>query len=173
MFGPSAKWRCLFLAFLLFCPTGARARSHNFLTGTPFGLGLLGGLENRPRTGFATGSQTSSSNFSSYFALEPFLDLVNVSFRIHFGWHFYPSFNGKGIDSNGSFTESSSSGSLAMGGRVILSPFLSSGGDKRFYLALGVINSTVRVKNSRKYTSGSLFNQVNTEELSEIGRAHV
>ena len=167
MFGRSAS--SLLVALLLLVPTQAKARTQNFTTGSPLGLGVLAGLENRPHTAFAAGNQTTTSNYSSYFAFEPFFDLVNVCFRGHVGWHFYPEANGQGTDRYGSFTESRNAGSLELGARVLLSPFLGAKADSRLYFVIGVGNTTVKLKNSRKYTSGRYFNQVNVEQLQGSG----
>ena len=96
----------LALILVLFAPSRAHARTQNFLSGTPFGIGFVGGLENRPVSGFAAGNQTTASNYSTFLGFEPFLDLLNVCFRLHVGWHFYPLLSGAGSDTSGSFTES-------------------------------------------------------------------
>jgi hypothetical protein len=166
MFGRSVSLAFLFLAL---APTQAHARTQNFLTGTPFGLGLVGGAENRPRTDFAAGTQTTSSNYASYFGVEPFFDLVNASFRLHLDWHFYPLASGEGSDVNGTFTENSDAGSFGYGARVQLAPFVGRAGRSRFYFVIGVENTVVKLRNARKYTSGAMAGQTNLEQLQGTG----
>ncbi|MGZ3651803.1 MAG: hypothetical protein ACXVB9_15575 [Bdellovibrionota bacterium] len=159
----------LALLLILFVPAQAHARNQTFLSGTPFGLGLVAAIDNRPNTGFVAGSQTSTSNYSSSFAVEPFFDLVNVCFRLHAGWHFYPLASGAGSDSHGTFTESSDAGALEYGARILLAPLVGTDMRSRFYFVVGVNDSIVKLKNSRKYTSGTMLNQVNVEQLSGSG----
>jgi hypothetical protein len=164
----SGSLALLFLCLLL-APTQAHARTQNFFTGSPLGLGLVGGLENRPTNDFAAGNPTTPSNFSSYFGVEPFLDLGNICFRGHVSWHFYPLLSSSGSDTNGSFTESSDAGSLGYGARALMSPWIGKDARSRFYFVIGVNDAVVKVKNERKYLTGTQAGRTNREELQGSG----
>jgi hypothetical protein len=166
MCGRSAR---LVLLLFAFAPIQAYARNVTFFSGTPFGLGILGGIEHRPQTSFAAGNQTSDSNLSSYFGVEPFLDLGNVCFRAHVSWHLYPIVNGSGSDSIGSFTESSDAGSLGYGVRLELAPLVSKDARSRFFFTLGLTDAVVKLKNSRKYSTGPHAGTTYSEQVQGSG----
>lgn len=158
----------LALVFALI-PALAHARGLNFASGLPVGIGLTGGVESKPGSDFAAGTQSSAAAYSKFVAAEPFVDLVNVQIRLHAGWHFYPLLSGSGSDSHGSFSENSDAGSLELGGRILLAPYVAEDLRRRAYFVVGVSDSTVKLKNQRSYSSGSLKGQTNTEQLSGSG----
>lgn len=167
MCGRSASALTVLLSLAFSVP--ASARKQDFFSGSPFGLGLIGGAESRPVSPFAAGTQATSSPYARYFAAEPFVDLGNVSLRLHAGWHFYPLVSGSGSDSSGTFGESSDAGSLEYGGRLLLAPFLGLSGRSRIYLAFGANVSIVKARNTRTYLSGSMSGQANVERLQGSG----
>ncbi len=168
MFGRNVRLTAALILLSLFS-TPAQAKKQNFISGFPFGVGFAGGAEERPHSSFAAGSQTTASYYSNYFAFQPFWDMVNISFRLTIGWHFYPLLHGAGSNSVGAFTESSDGGSFDYGARVLLAPFLNQSLDRRGYIVVGVGQSTVKLKNTRKYTTGSLAGQSLTERLQGSG----
>ncbi len=167
MFGQNAKLAAVLLLFLASAP--AFAKKQNLISGSMLGFGFLAGVENRPRTPFATGTQTTSSNYTSYFGFQPFIDLANLAFALKLGWHFYPVANGSGTDGSGNFTESSDGGSFDYGARVLLAPYLNKTLDQRIYFVLGMGQSIVKLKNSRKYSSGSQLDRTNSERVEGTG----
>ena len=167
MFGRSA--RALALAALALAPLPTLARTQSFTSGTPLGLGIAGGLENRPKSDFAAGTQTTASHYASYVAAEPFYDLGNFCFRLHFGWHFYPHLSGGSNDAHGTFTEGSDGGSFEYGARIELAPFISKNARQRFYFLGGLNESIVRLQNRRKYTSGALANTTYSDQVQGSG----
>lgn len=166
MFGRSAKTAAL---LLLLSAGPALAKKQNFVGAFPFGLGFVAGGEKGPRSSFVTGTQTRSSDFGNYFAAEPFFDYVNLAVRLHASWHFYPQLHGSGNDSIGNFTESSDAGSFHYGVRVLLAPFVNQALDQRAYFVVGVTQAVVKLKNARKYSSGGIAGQTNTERLEGKG----
>jgi opacity protein-like surface antigen len=170
MFGPrSKKAPSLALLLAFFGPSQAYAKNYSFSSSTPLGLGILGGLENKPSSGFAANSPTTSSPYASYVAMEPFFDLGNVCFRAHVGWHFYPLLSSGGTDSTGTFTENSNAGSFEYGGRVELAPFISVDHRSRFYLVFGMNDSLVRIKNERKFTTGTYAGKTLSDQIQGTG----
>ncbi|HEY8279242.1 MAG TPA: outer membrane beta-barrel protein [Bdellovibrionota bacterium] len=166
MFGRSAKSALLLIAL---ASTPAYARKQNFTSGSAFGVGLIAGLERVPRNDFTGGTQATNSNYGRYYAFEPFFDLLNLQLRLHGGWHFYPEVGGSGTDGYGTFVEKSDAGSFDYGARLLLSPWMSSSFHHRLYFVAGVGMSNVKLKNSRTYTSGGMFDQTNTERLEASG----
>lgn len=169
MFGRRGRTPLLVAGFalLLAVPSRAFAKNQTFYSGTPFGIGILGGLESPPSSGFVTG--TSSSKYTTYFAAEPFLDLGNVVFRLHFGWHFYPLVSGGGIDPTGTYTENSNAGSFEYGGRVEFAPFISEDQRSRFYFVVGVNDSKVKIKNERTFSTGAYNGQTLSDQVQGSG----
>jgi len=160
--------RALVLLLALF-PTLAHARSLNFASGLPVGIGLTGGMESKPGSDFVASPQSSRAAYSTFVAAEPFVDFLNVQIRLHAGWHFYPLLSGSGSDSKGSFNESSDAGSLELGARLLLAPFVAEDLRSRAFFVVGLNDSTVKVKNLRHYSSGSQSGQSNSEQLSGSG----
>jgi len=171
MFGRSVRRpSALLLLFIFLCgPTQAIAKKRNFVNGLPFGVGFAGGIEKPPQSNFAAGTQTASSSYSKYFAVQPFFDLVNVAFRLTLGWHFYPLLNGAGTDTHGNFTESSDGGSFDYGARILLAPYVNHALDQRVYFILGMGQSLVKLKNIRKYSSGTFAGQSFSEQVQGTG----
>ena len=143
------------LAFLALLPAGAHARAVSFQSGLPLGIGLIGGVESKPGTDFIPGPQTYGASYSRYFAAEPFVDFVNVQFRLHAGWHFYPLISGSGRDSKGAYTASTDGSSVDLGARLLLAPYVAADERSRAYFVLGVNDSKVSVTNLRNYSGQS------------------
>jgi hypothetical protein len=152
------------LALLALTPAGAEARSLSFQSGSPFGIGLVGGVESKPGTDVIAGSQTYGSNYSRYFAAEPFLEFVNVQIRLHAGWHFYPLISGSGSDSKGAYTESSDASSVDLGARILFAPYVAADERSRAYFVVGLNDSKVSLTNLRNYKGVS-----NSAKLSGSG----
>lgn len=173
MFGRSAKRGyalplALFLAAFLPGPA-AHARTHNFATGSPFGIGFAAGAEKAPQNAFAAGSSTDSS-YSHYFLFQPQFDFLNIVVQGYFGWHFYPTMHGTGTDGRGSYVETSSSGNMSYGARLMLSPWLSPKLGGRTYLALGIGQASAKLRNTRSYqTGGATVAGPYTEDISGTG----
>jgi hypothetical protein len=157
------------LLLLALAPRAAEAKELNFTSGLPVGIGIVGGLEGKPGNDFVAGTQSSGSAYSSYASAEPFVEFVNVQFRLHAGWHFYPLLSGSGSDSKGTFTEGSNAGSLELGARILLAPYVAEDLRHRAYFVVGLNDSTAKLKNRRKYSTGSMAGQTNTEQLAGSG----
>lgn len=168
MSGPSAKPGptlplapvLLILAAALLSPGAAHARKHNFITGSPFAMGFSAGAEQVPKTAFAAGTPRSDSSYSHYFLFQPQFDFLNVVLQGYFGWHFYPAISGSGSDTAGNFVETSNSGNMSYGARVLLAPWISRDLTRRGYIALGLGMASAKLKNTRSYrnTNGDTTN---------------
>jgi hypothetical protein len=152
MYGRSASFALL---LLLLGSTQAHARKTNLAAGTFFGLGFIAGAERRPQSNFTTGSPVTSSAYSKYILFLPYFDFLNFVIQPYAGWHVYGDQNGKGIDSRGSFAESSHAGNFSYGARLLLVPFLSRDLESRAYLALGMGNVIAKIKNVRSYQNAA------------------
>jgi hypothetical protein len=148
----------LFLISIFNCTQPAVARKHNFATGSNFALGFQAGGETPQLTAFAAGTSRSKSSFSHYFLFQPQIDLQKVVLQLYAGWHFYPATNGAGTDNGGSFVETSQSGNLSYGGRMLLVPWINKTNTQRGYLALGLGLASVKLQNTRSYRAGSVTN---------------
>lgn len=160
MSGPSAKPGptlplALLLTALLLSPAAAHARKHNFTTGSPFALGFSAGAEQGPKNAFAAGTTQSESSYGHYFLFQPQFDFLNVVLQGYFGWHFYPSISGTGTDTTGAFVETSNSGNMSYGARVLLAPWISRDLTRRGYIALGLGMASAKLKNTRSYRNAS------------------
>lgn len=160
----------LALALSLLAPLPAHARKHNFLTGSPFALSFIAGAESLPKTSFAAGNTNSASSYSHYFLFAPQFDFLNVVLQPYFGWHFYPAISGSGSDTTGNFVETSQSGNMSYGGRLLLAPWISKDVSRRGYIALGIGMASAKLKNTRSYrdTSGATTNSY-TESVNGSG----
>lgn len=167
MFGRSAS---ALVALLFFFPISSAAKRVNLASGAPVGLGFVAGLEQRPRSSFAAGNQTTTSNYSNYFLFQPYFDLLNIVFQPYVGWHFYPDLNGAGIDTRGQFTENSQAGNFSYGMRIMLSPYLASNMESRAYFVLAAGMANAKLKNTRIYrnASGQVTNSY-TERVNGTG----
>ena len=159
MCGRSAS--LLLLALSLFLSPAAHARKKNFFSDSPFGLGFKSGLENKPNTDFVTvNPQTTGSDYSYYFAFEPFFDFGNFVIRGTASLHYHPTVRGSGSDTKGIFAETSNAKSVNYGVEIKLVPIGSQDFTRRAYIFAGIANAVVSAESKRTYSTGSAANAI-------------
>lgn len=169
MSGRSAKLAAL-LSLALCCAPSAFARTQNFFTGTPLGLGFKAGLEKSPRTDFLVDPQKVDGTYGKFFAFEPFLDFGNFILRVSGALHNYPLFSADGNDASGAFSETSDASSFAYGLQLLLVPYYSENFLHRTYIVLGGSNVSTSLKNSRTYAASSA---TYTEKAKGSGQEYI
>ncbi len=151
MFARSVKYFVL----IVLLPLTAEAKTINFLTGSPFGMGVLGGVSQNPSSDLVSKPYTEKSDYSYFAGLDPFLDFGNFVIKGHIQYHNLSILTGP----TGStlFSDTSDSELFLYGGSLLLVPFLSADGKFRFYFRGGVNLASLVGENARTYSSGAKY----------------
>jgi hypothetical protein len=153
MFARSVK----LLALIFLFPLPAEAKTINFLTGSPFGLGILGGVSQNPSSDLVEKPYTEKSDYSYFAGIDPFLDFGNFVIKGHIQYHNLSILTGP----TGSllYSDTSDAGLFLYGGSLLLVPFLSADGKFRFYFRGGANLASVEGENARTYSTGAKYLQ--------------
>lgn len=151
----------LFALFLL--PSVSEGKTINFLTGSPFGLGLVGGVAQNPTSDLVSKPYSEKSDYSYFAGLDPFLDFGNFILKAHVHYHNLSVLTGP----TGSLTYSDTSDSqlLLYGGSLLLVPFLSANKEFRAYFRFGANLASLGGENARTYATGAKY----TEKFTASG----
>lgn len=168
MSGQSAKTLAALLIFLSLPTSSAHAKQWNFDTGSIFGLGLVGGVNQNPGSDFVTKPITTSASFSHFFGFEPFLDFGNFILRFSGKLQSYPVFSGSGSAAQGQFTETSDIGSGIYGVHLLLSPYISENKTRRGFIKLGYSQGIAKGKNVRTFANGARYTEKIEARTSEM-----
>ncbi len=151
MFGRNVSFLLLFL--LCYSPL-AQAKKWTFVTGSPFGVGLLTGVSAGPDTDLVVKPQTQNRSFSHFYGFEPFLDFGNFAIRLSGQVHYHPIVSGGGTSGGANFTETSDVTTLLYGGQLLLAPYISEGQTTRAFLKMGLSHAKAFGKNKRTFADG-------------------
>ena len=141
--------------------SSAFAKQWNFDAGTPLGFGLRAGITKNPATDVIGDPQTYSASFSKFYAIEPFLDLGNVTFRTLV----QANFNSDISASTTAYGETGDIDEILYGAQLQLAPFVSKSRRHRIYGKFGYALASLSGKNKRTYTAGT----VNEERFKGTG----
>lgn len=151
------------LLALLFLPNASEGKTINFLTGSPFGLGLVGGISQNPSSDLVSKPYTEKSDYSYFGGIDPFLDFGNFILKGHFQYHNLGVLTGP--TGSLTYTDTSDSELLLYGGSLLLVPFLSENKQFRAYFRFGANLASLSGENARTYSTGAKY----TEKFTASG----